>query len=97
MERIRSYLEKLDLGGKMVERYLAEFARHKDLAEEFEAWIEQGEGEFPDGIRVEGYSAKQIKELAPFMNGCGVYDFLVSLREKPETALSYIAEGFPIY
>ncbi len=66
-------------------------------AEEFALWIKQGEGDFPDGIRVEGYSAHQIKELAPFMNGCGVYSFMVNLREDPKTAHGYIAKGFPVY
>jgi len=33
--------------------------------------------------------------LAPFMDGVGIYNFLITLRERPENAKRIIAEGFP--
>lgn len=50
----------------------------------------------PAGVSVEGYTAKKISELAPFMNAVGIYNFLVLLREQPEKAKVYITEGFPV-
>ena len=96
MDRIKEYLETTGLPEGVARRRLAEFERNPDIAEEFAEWIQEGVDTYRDGIAVEGYTAKQIKELAPFMNGVGVYNFLVDLRERPDIAKGYIAEGFPI-
>lgn len=96
MEEIRGYLASLEMPEKAIERKLAKFVQNPDLAQEFAEWIKAGAQEYPDRVSVEGYTARKIKELAPFMNGAGVYDFLISLRENPEECLRYIAEGFPI-
>lgn len=96
MEEIREYLVSLEMPEKAVEQKMAKFEQNPDIAQEFAEWIKAGAQEYPDGISVEGHTAKKIKELALFMNGAGVYDFLISLRENPEECLRYIAEGFPI-
>lgn len=96
MEQIKTYLESEGLSSGAVQRRLAEFERNPDIAAEFEEWIQNGAGEYVNGVVIEGYTAKQIKELAQFMNGIGVYNFLVTLRENPEVAKKYIAEGFPV-
>lgn len=96
MEQIRAYLETEGLSEGAIRRRMAEFERQADIAAEFIEWIEGGASEYIEGIAVEGYTAKQIKELAPFMNGIGVYNFLITLRENPEIAKKYIVEGFPI-
>lgn len=95
MEQIRIYLETEGLSESAIQRRMAEFERQADIAAEFVKWIESGADGYIEGITVEGYSAKQIKELAPFMNGIGVYNFLITLRESPEIAKKYIVEGFP--
>jgi len=95
VEKIKAYLELERLSEGAKERRLTEFERNPDIAAEFAEWIQNGAGDYADGIAVEGYTARKIKELAPFMNGVGVYNFLVSLRENPEMAKQYIAEGFP--
>ncbi len=95
MKQIRTYLEAEGLSESAIRRRMAEFKRQADIAAEFVEWIESGASEYIEGIAVEGYNAKQIKELAPFMNGVGVYNFLITLRENPEIAKKYIAEGFP--
>ena len=96
MEQIKVYLKSEGLDDGAIQRRIAELMRHADIAAEFEAWVQGGAGAYLDGVIVEGYTARRIKELAPFMNGAGVYSFLVTLREKPERAKEYIAEGFPI-
>ena len=77
---------------EMVEKIM----RHQDIAAEFETWIQQRNYDFEHPIIVEGYTAKQIYELAPFLDGIGVYNFLITLREEPETAKKYIAEEFRV-
>ncbi|MDR2546410.1 MAG: hypothetical protein LBC96_02730 [Lachnospiraceae bacterium] len=45
-------------------------------------------------VTIEGYTAAAISALAPFMDGVGVYNFMVTLRERPDNAKRIIAEGF---
>lgn len=80
-----------------VENYLSNFIKYPDIGLEFEQWIITGEYETKKPIKIEGYTAKDVSELAPFMKGLGVYNFMVSLREYPEYALLCIKQGFPLY
>lgn len=96
-EKIVSYLvnackQKPEVAAKMT----LSFEKHSDIRTELEKWIEQQEYPQDNPLMVEGYTAKNISELAPFMNGVGVYNFLVTLRERPENGKRIIAEGFPI-
>ena len=68
--------------------------KHDDIRSELEMWIEQRKYPQEGSVDVEGYAAKDISNLAPFMDGVGVYNFLVTLRERPENAKRIIAEGF---
>lgn len=68
--------------------------KYEDIKSECEQWIDTGE--YPEGgVTVEGYTAKKISEIANFMNGIGVYNFLVTLRDNPEYGLQTIKDGFP--
>jgi hypothetical protein len=71
------------------------FERHDDIRAELEAWIESRAHPRDAPISIEGYTAEMISKLAPFMDGVGVYNFMVTLRERPESAKRMIAEGFP--
>ena len=72
----------------------AQVTKYDDIKQEFLTWLQTGT--YPtDGLKVEGYSAAEIAKLAPFMNGVGVYNFLVDLRDQPATAKQAIADGFP--
>ena len=95
MEKILNYLiGVLNQNERAANRNAANLSKHADIKAEFETWTETSK--FPDdGVSVEGYSAKQISELAPFMNGVGVYNFLVTLRDNPEFGLQAIKDGFP--
>lgn len=74
---------------------VAKATKYDDIRQELLKWLKTGEFK-EDGLEIEGHSARDIAELAPFMDGVGVYNFMVDLRENPETAKKYIADGFPI-
>jgi len=69
--------------------------KHDDIRAELEKWIERQEYTQDNPLVIEGYTAEKISKLAPFMDGVGVYNFLVTLRERPDNAKSIIAQGFP--
>lgn len=95
MEKIITYLvETLNQTERAAKRNFAKLSKYDDIKTEFENWIETQQ--LPkQGLQVEGYNALKISELAPFMNGVGVYNFLVTLRDDPNTAKQIIADGFP--
>ena len=95
---LKDYMEKeVKVPADRVENYLSNFIKYPDIGLEFEQWISTGEYETKKPIKIEGYTAKDVSELAPFMKGLGVYNFMVSLREYPEYALLCIKQGFPLY
>jgi len=96
MEKIINYLmhergQKPDVAARLTRA----LAAHDDIRAELEMWIERREFAKDSPITVEGYTAEMILKLAPFMDGVGVYNFMVTLRERPENAKRIIAEGFP--
>lgn len=46
-------------------------------------------------IKIEGYTAKKIHEIAPKLDASGVYQFMITLCENPQKAKEYIKKGFP--
>jgi hypothetical protein len=95
MEKIVNYLvnmrnQKLEVANKIA----LPFERHNDIRIELEQWIERQGYAQDNPLAVEGYTAEMIYKLAPFMDGVGVYNFLVTLRERPENGKRIIAEGF---
>lgn len=96
MEKIKTYLvEVRNQKPEVAAKIALPFAGHDDIRGELEAWIERQEYPKDNPITVEGYTAEAISKLAPFMDGVGVYNFLITLRERPENAKSIIARGFP--
>ena len=69
--------------------------KHDDIRAELEEWIERQKYPQDNPLTIEGYTAEAISKLAPFMDGVGVYNFMVTLRERPENAMRIISEGFP--
>lgn len=80
----------------VAERNLKKVTRYEDIAQEFEEWIKTRKYKGEGALRVEGYTAADICRMAPFMDGLGVFNFLVTLRDQPEKAKQYIAQGFPM-
>ncbi|MBQ6436567.1 hypothetical protein IJJ27_03340 [bacterium] len=68
--------------------------RYDDIFNEFCYWLEQRNYDAPQPLKINGYTAKRIYELNPQLDGIGVYNFLITLREAPERAEQYIKEGF---
>lgn len=95
MDKIMNYLvDTLNQTERAAIRNSAKLSKYDDIKSEFETWIDTQE--YPaDGIKIEGYNAAKINDLASFMNGVGVYNFLVTLRDNPEYAKQTIADGFP--
>jgi hypothetical protein len=96
MENIINYLvnvrkQKPDVAAKIA----SPLKRHIDIRAELEKWIEQKEYPQENPLKIEGHTAETISKLAPFMDGVGVYNFMVTLRERPDNAKRIIAEGFP--
>ena len=95
MEKITNYLlNELGQNPQVAAKVSSSFERHNDIRSELEKWIEQRKYPQENSIMVEGYTADAISELAPFMDGVGVYNFLITLRERPENGKRIIAEGF---
>lgn len=95
MEKVIDYLvnirnQKSEVAAKIV----SPLEKHKDIRAELEIWIENQSYPPDDPLTIEGYTAEAISKLAPFMDGVGVYNFMVTLRERPENAKRIIAEGF---
>ena len=65
-----------------------------DIAAEFEYWISNKE--YLDGVIIEGYTAKSIAALSPYMDGEGAFQLLIELRERPDKAKKRINDGFKI-
>jgi hypothetical protein len=96
MEKVINYLinernQKPEVAAKIA----LPFKKHDDIRTELEKWIEQQKYLRDNPLTIEGYTAEKISKLAPFMDGVGVYNFMVTLRERPDNAKRIIAEGFP--
>jgi uncharacterized membrane protein len=68
--------------------------KYADIRKEFELWIKNKTYNTESPLVIGGYTAQDIYKLAPFMDGLGVFNFMVTLREDPEKAREYIADGF---
>jgi len=96
MEKIKDYLiKKRNQKPEVAAKIALPFAEHDDIRNELEAWIEQQEYPINNPLSIESYTAEAISKLAPFMDGVGVYNFMITLRERPDNAKRIIAEGFP--
>ena len=96
MEKIVNYLvNERNQKPEVAKRITAPFEKHDDIRLELEKWIERREYPQDNPLTVEGYSAEMISKLAPFMDGVGVYNFMVTLRERPDNGKRIIAERFP--
>ena len=69
-------------------------SKYDDIRKEFEFWLKNKVYNVESPLIVSGYTAQDISNLAPFMDGVGVCNFLVTLREDPEKAKEYIEGGF---
>ena len=95
MEKIVNYLVNVrNQTPEVAAKIASPLARHDDIRAELEKWIVRQEYPQDHPLAVEGYTAEIISKLAPFMDGVGVYNFMVTLRERPNNGKRIIAEGF---
>ena len=94
MEDVIGNLDKLGLPDYTLQKNIESFKNNIDIAKEFSEWLATGEYNTTNPIIIEGYSAKDIYNMAKFLNGVGVFNFMITLRERPEKAKEYIASGF---
>jgi len=95
MENIINYLinicnQKPEVAAKIT----APLKKHNDICTELDNWIKTKEFPQDNPLTIEGYTAQAVSKLAPFMDGVGVYNFMVTLKERPDNAKRIIAEGF---
>lgn len=96
MEKIINYLVNVRNQKRAVADKISEsLAKHNDIRAELENWIECRAYPQENPLAIEGYTAEMIAKLAPFMDGVGVYNFMVTLRERPDNAKRIMSEGFP--
>jgi hypothetical protein len=69
-------------------------SKYEDIRKEFEFWIKNKAYNSDNPLIVGGYTAQDIYNLAPFMDGLGVFNFMVTLRDDPAKAKEYIDDGF---
>lgn len=95
MEKIINYLlNECNQNFTVASKVAASFEKHDDIRAELEKWIEHRVYLQDNPLMIEGYTAEAIANLAPFMDGVGAYNFLVTLRERPDNGKRIIAEGF---
>jgi hypothetical protein len=95
-EKVVNYLvNQRNQKSEVAVKIASPFEKHDDIRAELEEWIKRQEYTPDSPLTVVGYTAEMISKLAPFMDGVGVYNFMVTLRERPENGKRIIAEGFP--
>lgn len=97
MNDIKTYLIQDKKMTPVVADVLAKsLEKYADIKNEFCCWMDNNSFECDNSLSIDGYTAKRIHEIAPHLDGVGVYNFMVTLRDKPEKAYEYIQKGFPI-
>ena len=85
---------ELKVTGSQLFSMIDKIKKYNDIYDEFCYWLENRNYDIDNPVLVNGYTAKQIHELNPKFEGIGVYNFLITLREKPQQAEEYIKSGF---
>lgn len=98
-EKIITYLiNVLKQKEKIALSYYEKFNQYEDIVNEFANCISGEQFNYSDdGIVVEGYSAKSLKEkVGNKLSDLGVYNYLIYLRENPNEAKKDLAAGLPV-
>ena len=93
--KIERYLVgELNLSGGAMFDVFDKITKYEDIMADFCKWLDARNYDYENPLVVNNYTAKDIYELNHNLDGIGVYNFLITLREKPEQAQAYIDEGF---
>lgn len=91
---IKAFYEKTSIIPALMQQKLNRFNENPDIKEEFEYWIKEKKYKESDAVSLQGYTAKKLSELSPYMQGEGAFVVLMELRDNPDKALKRIKEGF---
>lgn len=89
---IEEYYARADVAPLFLKMKFAKLNKHPDISAEFEHWISKQKYKAA-GIKVNGYSAKDLAKLSPFLDGEGAFMLLIELRENPDNAMKKIKKG----
>lgn len=93
---IEEYYTKAKMLPLVLKSKMDKLSKHSDIAAELEYWITEKKYKEKECVIVEGYTAKKISELSPYLVGEGSFMLLIELRENREKALAKIKNGFKI-
>ena len=88
------FIKEKNLPKNIYGMYYSNISRHEDIREEFDEWVQNRLYRKEGAVKVEGYTAEMIYQMAPFLDGVGVFNFLVTLKERPVVGLRIIKKGF---
>lgn len=95
MQKIFDYLvTERNLTPAIAQRLSQKLSKHDDIKEAFLKWLDTRDFSTANAPEINGYNPVKIHELAPFLDGVGVYGFMVTLRDNPEEAGKAIRNGF---
>lgn len=95
MEKIIQYFIQEKGVTEVVAKILSKtLSKYSDIKNEFEYWIDNRDFNSSDALEIDGFTAKKINEIAPFLDAAGVYNFMVTLRDNPAKAQEYVKNGF---
>lgn len=92
---IENYYKQANVMPLLLKQKMNKLARNNDILKEFEYWIAHKQY-VPNGVSIEGYTAKSLAELSDYIDGEAVFMILIELREAPDRALRRIKSRFKI-
>lgn len=92
---IENYYKQAKVMPLLLKQKMSKLARNTDVLKEFEYWIEHKQY-MPNGVSIEGYTAKSLAELSGYVDGEAAFMLLIELREAPDKAIRRIKSGFKI-
>ena len=94
---IKYFKEELKIDSDTVAiLHVQKLMKYDDILNEFCKSLVQKKYNFDNALEINGYSAKKIHQLNGNLNNCGVYTFMVTLRDNYDDAKRIIEEGFKI-
>jgi len=76
------------------ETMLGKLSRYPRIYKGFEEWVDTRSYSKLNSLAVEGYTPEDIYKLAPFLDGIGVFNFLITLTDNPAKGKQIIKDGF---
>ncbi len=92
MNSIQDYLvEKCGMNEFFAMQLIERLKTHRDIFNEFVDYVRTGE--YKDGAKSGEWTAKKLSEELPHLEPQTIFEFLIGLRDEPETYEKYIADG----